>query len=81
MESTELCDNSRNVIIRADGEQIGLLADNISDVVFARIKDIEPAPANINGIDSRFFQGIYKLESDLLVILDVNEIINNEDNE
>lgn len=73
---TEFTDQTRLVVITNNEENIGLLVDRIADVVIANTGEIEPAPANVSGIDGRFFQGVYKLEHDLLVILHTEEIIN-----
>ncbi|MBN1765803.1 MAG: purine-binding chemotaxis protein CheW [Sedimentisphaerales bacterium] len=75
LDATEINDKNRNVIIKADGENIGLMIDRIADVVYARLREIEPAPANISGVDGRFIKGVYKLDSELLVILDIDEVI------
>ena len=70
---TEIADGSRNIVVNSGGEQIGLLVDRIADVVKTVAGDIEPAPINVSGIDGRFFKGVYQMESELLVILDVEE--------
>lgn len=63
---------TRTVIVRSKGEQIGLLVDRIADVIGTRLDEIDPVPPNLRGTDSRFFVGVYKLEKELLVILDVD---------
>lgn len=49
-----------NIIVNAENEHIGLLVDAISDVVSARHRDIEPAPANIGSVKGLYFQGVLK---------------------
>jgi len=75
LETAEITVKSRNVIVRSGGEQIGLLVDRVADVVRAQSSDMEPPPANVSGVEGRYFKGIYKLESELLVILDVDEVL------
>lgn len=75
LDATEICTSSRNVIVNSRGERIGLLVDRIADVVIASAELVEPPPANVNGIDGRFFTGVYKLESELVVILDVEQVL------
>lgn len=70
-----LTTSSRNVIVNYKDELIGLLVDRIADVVETRDDDIDPTPPNVDGVDNRFFQGVCKLEDDLLVLLDVNETL------
>lgn len=70
----DLTPHCRNVIVRAAGERVGLLVDRIADVVAVRSEEIEPSPANVQGVDGRFFEGVYELDAELLVILDVEEV-------
>ncbi len=63
---------NRNVIVKNGGEQIGLLVDRVADVIRAHTDELDPMPENLRGIDQRFFKAVYKLESGLLVILDVD---------
>ena len=73
--SNELTNESRNIIVNAPGEYIGLLVSRISDVIMADPDKIEPAPANMNGVQGSFFTGVYKTESKLIGILDVKEVL------
>lgn len=77
LSAGEVSASSRTVIVRHKGEQIGLLVDRIADVVRVSAGEMELPPANIGGIEGRFFKGVYKLESELLVVLDVNTALSN----
>jgi Chemotaxis signal transduction protein len=57
------------------GEHVGLLVSRISDVVMADPDRIEPAPANMSGIQGSFFTGVYKTENKLIGILDIKEVL------
>jgi purine-binding chemotaxis protein CheW len=72
---SEITGRNRNVIVNSQGEQIGLLVDRIADVVRASNDELDRPPANVGGVDGRFFKGIYKLEKNLLIILDVDAAI------
>jgi purine-binding chemotaxis protein CheW len=65
-------ESTRAVIVRSRDEQIGLRVDRIADVVRSRREDIDPVPPNLSGVDGRLFRGVYKLEGELLAILDVD---------
>jgi purine-binding chemotaxis protein CheW len=67
--------DNRNIIVNSDDEHIGLLVDSISDVVLAKKSDIEPAPSNIGGVKGKFFQGVLKTETQLIGILDIDEVL------
>ena len=75
LEPAEINETSRNMIAKAGDEQIGLLVDRIADVVKLTRDEIEPPPANVSGIDGRFFDGVYKMKSELLIILNAEEML------
>jgi purine-binding chemotaxis protein CheW len=76
--STELSDMSRNIIVNSKDEYIGLLVSRISDVVEADLDKMEPPPANIGGLQGKFFKGVFKTKERLIGILDVARVLDNE---
>ena len=75
LSTTELTDKSRNIIVNSKGEHIGLMASRISDVVQAEADKIEAPPANLGGVQGRYFKGVYKTDNSLVGILDVEEVL------
>ena len=75
LEPLALSAASRNVVVRNESEQVGLLVDRVADVVTVHPEEMEPPPANVSGVSGRFFKGVYKLESALLVVLDVETVL------
>ena len=76
LSSTEMSDESCNIIIDSQNEYIGLLVDRISDVVQAETDKIEPTPANMGGGYGKFVEGVFKTEEKLIGILDVEAMLN-----
>jgi purine-binding chemotaxis protein CheW len=66
---------SHNVIIRFEGERIGLAVDRIADVVRTTTDAIDELPANFDTMDTRFLQGVCAMENELLLVLDVQEAL------
>ncbi len=66
-----LTKRTRTVIVRSQDERIGLLVDEIGEVVTAPTNQIDPPPVNTCGTDRRLFEGVHKLATELLVVLDV----------
>ena len=62
----------------AKDEHIGLLVSRISDVVEADLDKMEPPPANIGGVQGKFFKGVFKTKERLIGILDVEKVLENE---
>lgn len=62
---------TRNVIVQQSGEKTGLLVDGVADVIRARRSELLPPPANLNGADCKMFRAVYRLENDLVAVVDV----------
>lgn len=61
--------------IEMDGESYGLLIDEIGEVLKLHPAEQQPVPANLDSGLSRVAGGIYRLEDQLLVILDVQRLL------
>jgi len=72
---TDMSQDPRNIIVNSRGEHIGLMVRKISDVVQADKDKFEPPPSNMGGIQGEFFTGVYKTESKLIGILDVEKVL------
>ncbi|MBF0549897.1 MAG: chemotaxis protein CheW [Deltaproteobacteria bacterium] len=75
MPATELSSKTRIVIVTHQDEQIGLLVDEIADVLIINVNDIEPIPPNISAEERQYFSGVCKMESLLTTILNLNGIL------
>ena len=60
-----------NVVVRTDDGAVSLLVDQIGPVVDARDEDFEPPPETLVGATRYLIRGAYKLETRLLLALDV----------
>jgi purine-binding chemotaxis protein CheW len=76
---TDLSQDPRNIIVNSAGGHVGLLVRKISDVVSADMEKKERAPANMRGIQGEYFTGVYKTESHLIGILNVDKVLSIED--
>ncbi|MBF0225425.1 MAG: chemotaxis protein CheW [Desulfobacterales bacterium] len=66
---------THNIILKHDN--VGLLVDDIGDVLCVNEDEIEPPPANIGVIEGVFIEGLVKLEYDLMIILSAKKILEN----
>ena len=78
LSSTETSSDTRNIIVNSNGEYIGLLVDRIGDVERTDLDNVEPPPANIGGIQGKYFEGVFKKEKSLIGILKVEEILKDD---
>ena len=65
-----------NVIIRSEQGAVSLLVDEIADVVDVADTEFERPPDTLKGIGRQLVEGIYKLESRLLLILNIEKTLN-----
>lgn len=75
LKSTELTDRTRNIIVNSNGEHIGLMVEQISDVVHVKWEMVDAPPANIGGVQGKYFTGVFKTEDRLIGILDVEKVL------
>ncbi len=70
--------DNRNIIVDTQDEQVGFLVDKISDVLLAESDKIEAAPANIGGVQGKFFQGVFKTPKSLIGVLKIEKVLEYE---
>ena len=68
-------DENRNIIVNSVKEYVGLLVERISDVVRADWEEVQPPPANIGGVQGKYFEGVYKTDNSLIGILNADEVL------
>nr|WP_321468172.1 chemotaxis protein CheW [uncultured Desulfobulbus sp.] len=76
-EPDPLC---RVIIVNSAGSKVGILVHRISDVVSVERTEKDPPPANMRGIQGRFFTGVYKREHNLIGLLDIDKVLSLDDN-
>jgi purine-binding chemotaxis protein CheW len=78
LKSTELSNKTRNIIVNSNEEHIGLMVEQISDVFQAEWEKVEAPPANIGGVQGKYFTGVFKTKDRLIGILDVEKVLEEE---
>lgn len=66
---------TRVIVIEAGGRQIGLLVDNVSQVIRIKDHNIDSPSILIEGVSEDFITGVGRLKDRLIVILSLNKII------
>jgi purine-binding chemotaxis protein CheW len=69
---------NRVIIVKYKGESVGLLVDNIEDIIEVDHRELERSSVKIEGVDSKYFAGVYKLAKNLVIILDIEAILYDE---
>lgn len=62
-------------------DKVGLLVDDIGQIVTAEEEEIDKPPANMSGIESKYITGVVKLDGTLMGILSLSKILTVEKGE
>lgn len=71
-------DASMAIGIEKEGEAFGLVIDQVGEVLSLAQENCEPNPANLDPRWRVVSRGIYRLDGNLLVVLDVDKILDFE---
>lgn len=75
----ELDDSSRVIIIESGDQVIGIMVDSVAEVVYIKLSEIEKSPNVGNEENSKFIQGVYSKDSNLIILVDVNKMLSDEE--
>jgi purine-binding chemotaxis protein CheW len=64
------------VVVELKGELFSLMVDNVGEVITSTLDRMEGSPVNLSAGWKAVSSGIYKLESELLVMVDVQSLLN-----
>ena len=73
--SGDMTDQSRIIVIESDDKLIGLLVDNVSQVLRIKENNIDPPSLLIEGVSEEFIKGVGRLKDRLIIILNMSNII------
>lgn len=79
LESSEITDNTRVVIIESESHVIGILVDSVAEVVYLRASEIDHAPNVGNDESAKFIQGVSNREGELLILVDLNKLLSDDE--
>ncbi len=79
MESIEITDNTRIVILEGEEQTIGILVDSVAEVVYLNASEIDVAPSVGTEESARFIQGVCNRENELLILIDLNKLMSETD--
>lgn len=68
--------SSRIAVAELDGGQVGMIVDGVSEVLRVSTERIEPTPPVLNlGVDAQYIKGVAKVESRLIILLDLSRVL------
>lgn len=79
LSKAKFTDLTRIIVVEIGEKLVGLLVDNVHQVVRIPDKDIDPPSDLIEGVSEDFIKGIGKLRDRLIVILNLGNILFSEE--
>ncbi|HCB38650.1 MAG TPA: chemotaxis protein CheW [Gammaproteobacteria bacterium] len=75
----ETNDNTRIVIIEANGHVNGILVDSVAEVVYLRQSEIDTSPNVGNDESARYIQGVCHKDGELLILLELDKLLTEDE--
>ncbi len=66
-----------NVVVRWQGGTTSLLVDDVADVLTVDTRTMQPPPDHLKGPRREVLRGVFQLETDLLLVLDLEPFLDN----
>ena len=81
LEAAPRTRSTRIMVVRMGTKTVGMIVDAVSEVLRVPSDIIELPPPLVSGIDTRFINGIGRLEQKILILLDVEKILEDQEME
>jgi purine-binding chemotaxis protein CheW len=78
LEAKSSDSETRTIVVNVGDRTIGCTVDAVSQVIRIPADSIQPAPDTLNGNGSREIAGFAKLDEQLLILLDIDELLTPE---
>lgn len=75
MASSEYTEDTRIIVVEIGGQTVGIIVDEVTEVLRLPVAAIEPPPAIAGGITAEYLNGVGKLDKRLLIMLDMTKIL------
>ena len=79
LQSAEVDDSTRIVIIEAEKQVICILVDSVAEVVYLRRSEIDNAPNVGTEESAKFIQGVSNRDNELLILVDLDKLLSDEE--
>ncbi len=75
LQVTEQTKESRIVVVDIADREVGVIVDGVTEVLRIPLSSVEPPSSMITNADSDFLRGIARLESKLIILLDLGKVL------
>lgn len=75
METAKYAEDTRIIVVEVGGQTVGIVVDEVTEVLRLPLDSVEPPPAVVSGITAEYLTGVGKLDNRLLIMLDMTRIL------
>jgi len=79
LESSDITDETRVIVIESEKQVIGILVDSASEVVYLKSSEIDEAPNVGNDESAQFIQGVSNRDGRLLILVDLDKLLSDDE--
>ena len=79
LATTENDEHTRIIVVNVANKTIGMVVDEVTEVLRINADQIDPPPSSITGINQDYVRGIVKREDTLLILLNIENILSREE--
>jgi purine-binding chemotaxis protein CheW len=79
LETSEVTDSTRIVIIEGAKHVVGILVDCVAEVVDLPSSEVESAPNVGNDETTKYIQGVASRNGELLILVDLNKLLTDDE--
>lgn len=65
----------RSLILNIGGERIGVLVDDISDILTVKTSELVRRPSNVRSLDRQFIDSVYLQSEQIVVMLNADQLL------
>jgi purine-binding chemotaxis protein CheW len=77
--ASEASKKVRTVIVRMSGRVLGLVVDEVSEVIYMKADQVEETPDTVKGAGVEYLKGVGKAGERLIIILDIEKVLSGEE--
>jgi purine-binding chemotaxis protein CheW len=67
--------NEMMVILDIEGMRVGMLVDRVNEVLEIDFSRLQPPPASVSGFGAEYIIGMFKLTTQILIVVDIEKVI------
>ena len=81
LDHTDYTSLTRIIVVETGGKLVGIVVDEVSQVILIPEAQIEPPPNVIGGLSKEYIVGVGKIGERLIVLLKIDKILSQENGE